>query len=92
VLWLAEVVPDFLPVHRNVLWGGDTQPYGFAFHRDDGDRKFAMRHHNSFTDLASEDEHESSSVSESSSLVPVSRKHPAQPATAFRRGRETDTM
>ena len=39
----------------------DAQPYGFAFDRDDRDRSFAVRPHNSFTDLATEDKHESSS-------------------------------
>src|SRR5438552_4609279 len=88
---LAELLPDFFPVHGNVVRGGDAQPYGFAFHRDDGDRQLTVRHHDSFADLATEDEHESSSLSKSSSLVPVLRKHPAQPATASRPGRETDT-
>src|SRR5438309_373358 len=44
------------------------------------DRQLTVRHHDSFADLATEDEHESSSLSKSSSLVPVLRKHPAQPA------------
>jgi hypothetical protein len=35
---LAELLPDFLPVHFNVLRGGDAQPHGFAFDRDDPDR------------------------------------------------------
>src|SRR6202035_3034877 len=85
------LLPDFFAVHGNFLRGGDAQPYGFAFHRDNGDRHFAVRHHNSFTDLATEDEHESSSLSKSSSPVPFRRKHPAQPATGCRRGHETDT-
>jgi hypothetical protein len=39
-----------------------TSLYGFAFGCDDGDHQFALRHHNSFTDLAAENEHESSSL------------------------------
>jgi hypothetical protein len=60
---LAELLPDFFAVHGNVLWGGNAQPYGFAFHRDDGDRQLTVRHQDSLTDLATEDEHESSSLS-----------------------------
>ena len=60
---LAQLLPDFFPVHSHVLRGGDAQPYGLAFHRDDGDRQLTVRHQDSFTDLATEDEHESSSLS-----------------------------
>src|SRR5947207_5177842 len=91
VRFLAELPPDLFPVHGNVLRGGDAQPYGIAFDCDDGDFNPAVRHQDSFTELATEDEHESSSLSKSSSPDPDWRKHPAQPATAFRRGHETDT-
>jgi hypothetical protein len=60
---LAALLPNFFPVHGNVLRGGDAQPYGFAFHGDDSDRQITVRHYNSFTELTTEDEHESSSVS-----------------------------
>jgi hypothetical protein len=35
---LAELLPDFFPVHFNVIRGGDARPYGFAFDGDDPDR------------------------------------------------------
>src|SRR4051812_39137138 len=89
--FLAELLPDLFPVHGYVLRGGDAQPYGIAFDCDNGDFHSAVRHQDSFTELSTEDEHESSSLGKSSSLVAVSRKHPAQSATACRRGHEPGT-
>src|SRR5437773_442971 len=57
---LANLMPDFLPVHCNLGRCGKTQSDRIAFDRDDGDRQSAVRHHNSFAELATEDEHGSS--------------------------------
>ena len=59
---LVKLLPDFFPVHFHLGRSGDAQPNGLAFDRDECDRQFAVRNHDSFTDLASEDEHESFSL------------------------------
>jgi hypothetical protein len=62
-LFLAATLPDFFPVHFHLGWSGDAQPNCLAFDREHCDRQFTVRHQDSFADFATEDEHESSSLS-----------------------------
>jgi hypothetical protein len=62
VVLLTESLPNPFPIHGQGLRGGDAGPYGLPFDREDDDHQVTVRHHESFTGLATEDEHLSSSV------------------------------
>ena len=47
--WLADLLPNFFPVHVHLGRSGDAQPNRLAFDREDRDRSFAVRHHNSLS-------------------------------------------
>src|SRR5262249_13772266 len=59
---VAYLPPEFLPIHGRLGRRLDTESDGIAFNRDDGDLQPAIGDQNTFTNLATEDEHENSSL------------------------------
>jgi hypothetical protein len=54
----ADFAPDFFPEYINIGRRGDAKPDLIAFDRNNGDRHITLWYHDSFADLATEDEHE----------------------------------
>src|SRR5262245_12182014 len=58
----AFLPPDFFAIDGPLGRRHDAQPNGISLDRDHGDLQSAVGHQNSFAKLATEDEHESSSL------------------------------
>ena len=58
MLYLRKLQPEFFTVDTYLTWSGDAEPNRLAFDREDSDRQPALGHDNSFTELATDDEHE----------------------------------